>query len=275
MIKYKWCVCDMDGTLLNSKGIITEENLIALKKLELSGVEVILASGRVGPMMKPFSEQLELKGHTISCNGGLITNIKSGEILYSNIMDKDIVIKIINYCFKNNVNFLVYAANLVFSNKNNPLAKKYEYFNKTLSNNLRFPINYIDCDTIKNIDNIDILKVLLICKDQNQVELLENIFSKHNTLSVVSSANGLLDIMGSNTSKGNALKFLAKKLNVDLDNVIAFGDNYNDIEMLECVGLPIAMGNGVDSLKVKSKYVTKSNNESGIAYAINNLILLK
>lgn len=275
MIKYKWCVCDMDGTLLNSKGIITEENLIALKKLELSGVEVILASGRVGPMMKPFSEQLELKGHTISCNGGLITNIKSGEILYSNIMDKDIVIKIINYCFKNNVNFLVYAANLVFSNKSNPLAKKYEYFNKTLSNNLRFPINYIDCDTIKNIDNIDILKVLLICKDQNQVELLENIFSKHNTLSVVSSANGLLDIMGSNTSKGNALKFLAKKLNVDLDNVIAFGDNYNDIEMLECVGLPIAMGNGVDSLKVKSKYVTKSNNESGIAYAINNLILLK
>ena len=274
MIKYKWCVCDMDGTLLNSKSIITEENQIALKKLEQSGVEVILASGRVGPMMKPFSQQLDLKGHIISCNGGLIKNIKSGEILYSNIMNKIIIMEIINYCILHNINFLVYAADLVLSNKNNPLAKKYENFNKILTDDLRFPIKYIDNETINEINNIDILKVLLICDTTEEIEILESIFSKYDLLSVVSSASGLLDIMAANTSKGNALKFLSDKLNVNLDHVIAFGDNYNDIEMLSCVGMPIAMGNAVDSLKIKSKYVTKSNDESGIAYAINNLILL-
>ena len=275
VIKYKWCVCDMDGTLLNSKGNITVENQNALKKLEQSGVEIILASGRVGPMIKPFSKQLDIKGHIISCNGGLITDEKSGEILYSNIMDKAIVIEIINYCIKHNMDFLVYSSDMVFSNKNNPLAKKYENFNKTLSDYLRFPIKYIDEYTIENINNVNILKILLICNDQKQVKLLESIFSKHNTLSVVSSANGLLDIMASNTSKGNALKILSEKLNVNLDSVIAFGDNYNDIEMLNCVGMPIAMGNSVDKLKIVSKYVTKSNDESGIAYAINNIILLK
>lgn len=274
MIKYKWCVCDMDGTLLNSKSIITEENQIALKKLEQSGVEVILASGRVGPMMKPFSQQLGLKGHIISCNGGLITNIKSGEILYSNIMNKVIVMEIINYCILHNINFLVYAADLVLSNKNNPLAKKYENFNKILTNDLRFPIKYLDNETINEVNNIDILKVLLICDTTEEIEILESIFSRYDLLSVVSSASGLLDIMAANTSKGNALKFLSDKLKVNLDHVIAFGDNYNDIEMLSCVGMPIAMGNAVDSLKIKSKYVTKSNDESGIAYAINNLILL-
>lgn len=275
MIRYKWCVCDMDGTLLNSEGIITEENQKALKKLEQSGVEVILASGRVGPMIRPFGKQLNLKGHIISCNGGLITDEKNGEILYKNIMDKVIVMEIINYCINHNMNFLVYSPDLVFSNENNSLAKKYEIFNETLPYYLRFPIKYINEDNIKNIDNINILKILLICKDQKQVKLLENIFSKHDTLSVVSSANGLLDIMASNTSKGNALKFLSKKLNMNLENVIAFGDNYNDIEMLSCVGMPIAMGNSVDKLKITSKYVTRSNDESGIAYAINNLILLQ
>jgi Cof subfamily protein (haloacid dehalogenase superfamily) len=274
VIKYKWCVCDMDGTLLNSKGIITKENQSALQRLEETGIEVILASGRVGPMMKPFSKQLGLGGHIISCNGGLITNISSGDILYSNIMDKIIVMKIINYCIEHTINFLVYAADYVFSNKNNPLARKYENFNKILSSDLRFPIIYIDDKTIKDINNENILKVLLICNTQEQVELLENVFSRYDNLSVVSSANGLLDIMASNTSKGNALKLLADKLKVNLDSVIAFGDNYNDIEMLDCVGMPIAMGNAVDSLKIKSKYVTKSNDESGIAYAINNLILM-
>ena len=84
--------------------------------------------------------------------------------------------------------------------------------------------------------------------------------------------SGLLDIMASNISKGNALKILSKKLDVDLNKVIAFGDNYNDIDMLQCVGMPIAMENSVGELKLQAKYITKSNDESGIAYAINNFI---
>ncbi|MHC1684602.1 MAG: HAD family hydrolase [Clostridiaceae bacterium] len=69
------------------------------------------------------------------------------------------------------------------------------------------------------------------------------------------------------------MKILAEKLEVNLDNVIAFGDNYNDIEMLQCVGMPIAMGNSVEKLKAEAKYITKSNDESGISYAINNFII--
>jgi Cof subfamily protein (haloacid dehalogenase superfamily) len=256
-MKYNWCVCDMDGTLLNSEDIITEDNEAMLKKLQRSGVEVIIASGRVDLMVKRFIKQLDLKGHIISCNGGLIRNIATGEIVYANVMDKHIVNKVISFCTENNKNFLVYTTDWVYSNKTNPRALKYEELNKILSTDLQLPIKYIGDVTAESLEDMDVLKVLLICDNHEQVELLQNKFSKFDSITVVSSSNGLLDIMACNTSKGKALKILSEKLKVDLNNVIAFGDNYNDIEMLQCVGMPIAMGNSVDELKTVAKYITR------------------
>lgn len=275
MNNYKWCVCDMDGTLLNSKDIISEENKTALKKLQQNGVEVIIASGRVDLMVKHYIKELDLKGHVISCNGGLIRNIKTGEYVYSKTIDKCDFEKIINYSVDYKIDFLIYTDNFVYSNKGNPRALKFENLNKTLTKDLQVPIKYIDNININYIGSMKVLKILLVCSNQEQVELLENKFSEFEGLTVVSSANGLLDIMASNISKGRALKILAEKLDVDLDNVIAFGDNYNDMEMLQCVGMPIAMENSVEKLKEKAKHITKSNDESGIAYAINNFIIHK
>jgi len=273
MIEYKWCICDMDGTLLNSKDIISAENEVALKKLQQIGLEVIIASGRVDLLMKSFIKQLGLKGHIICCNGGLIKNIETQEIVYSKVIDKDVIRKIISYSIENNINFLIYTNNIVYSNKNNPRVDKYEKLNKPNSEDLQIPIKYVDDIIIEDMNNIDVFKILLVCDDHEIVKVSENYFSKFDKLTVVSSEKGLLDIMASNTSKGNAVKILSEKLDVDLSKVIAFGDNYNDMEMLQCVGMPIAMENAVDDIKLQAKYVTKSNDESGIAYAINNFIL--
>ena len=274
MIKYKWCVCDMDGTLLNSEGLISKENEIALKRLQGMGVEVIIASGRIDLMVKSFIKQLDLTGPIISCNGGLIRNIKTGEVIYSKLMDKHTTKEILNYCINNNVDFLIYTAEMVYSNKNNPKAKTYEVLNKSLSQDLQIPITYLDSGIIEEIDVIDVLKILLVCEKHEEVISLEKHFSKYDTLTVVSSAKGLLDIMAADISKGNALKTLSEKLKVDLDDVIVFGDNYNDMDMFKCAGMPIAMGNSVEDIKLQAKYITKSNNEAGIAFAINNYILI-
>lgn len=273
MIEYKWCVCDMDGTLLNSKDIISAENEVALKKLQQIGLEVIIASGRVDLLMKSFIKQLGLKGHIICCNGGLIKNIETQEIVYSKVIDKDVISKIISYSIENNINFLIYTNDIVYSNKNNPRVDKYEKLNKSNSEDLQIPIKYVDDIIIEDMNNIDVFKILLVCDDDEIVKVSEKYFSKFDKLTVVSSEKGLLDIMASNTSKGNAVKILSEKLDVDLSKIIAFGDNYNDMEMFQCVGMPIAMENAVDDIKLQAKYVTKSNDESGIAYAINNFIL--
>ncbi len=273
MINYKWCVCDMDGTLLNSDGLISKENEVALKKLMQLGLEVIIATGRVDLMVRPFIKQLGLLGPVISCNGGLIRNIETGEVIYSKIMDKTIIKNIVNHCINLDIKYIIYTAEMVYYNKNNPLGKKYENLNKLLSKDEQLPMKYIDNKIVENINDIDALKILLVCENHEEVTLLEEFFSKYDDLTVVSSSNCLLDIMASNISKGNALEILSRKLHVDLSEVIVFGDNYNDMEMLKCVGMPIAMENAVEDIKFRAKYITKSNDESGIAYAINNYIL--
>lgn len=274
MTKYKWCVCDMDGTLLDSEKVLSEENEEALKKLQAKGLEVIIASGRTDLMVKSYVKQLGLTGSIISSNGGLIRNIKTGEILYSKLIEKLVVKEILSYCGENSVDFLLYTLNMVYGNKGNPFMLKYGKLNDNLPENIQVPLEYLH-NINEEIDNIDVLKILLVCSDHERIIELEKYFSKNEQITAVSSAEGLLDIMASNISKGNALKILAAKMNVDLKDVIAFGDNYNDMEMLKCVGMPIAVENAVEEIKQQAKYITKSNNESGIAHAINNLILIK
>jgi len=273
MIKYKWCVCDMDGTLLNSDGLISKENEVALKKLMKLGLEVIIATGRVDLMVTPFIKQLGLVGPVISCNGGLIRNIETREVIYSKMMDKITVKDIVDHCIDFNIKYILYTSEMVYYNENNPLGKKYENINKSLSKEAQLPMKYIDNKVLDNINNIDTLKILLVCENHEEVVLLEEFFLKYDDLTVVSSSSCLLDIMASDISKGNALEILSKELQVDLSEVIVFGDNYNDMEMLKCVGMPIAMENAVEDIKFQAKYITKSNDESGIAYAINNYIL--
>lgn len=272
MHQYKWCVLDMDGTLLDSHDTISKENETALNKLQKNGVEVIIASGRVDLMLKRYIRQLNLKGHIISCNGGLIRNIETGEIVYSKAMDRNTVKQIISFCLKEQIHLLVYTSDVVYTNKDNPKAVKYERINQSLDADLRFPVEYIVDPSLQNTSDKDILKILLICKNQNQVEQLQKRFVMNKDISVVSSADGLLDIMASNTSKGRALKILSEKEKVDPKQIIAFGDNYNDIEMLQFAGMSVAVENSVPQVKDAARYVTKSNDESGVAYAINHLL---
>ena len=272
MINYKWCVCDMDGTLLNSEGLISKENESALKELKENGIEVIIASGRTDLMMKRYIKQLNLKGYIICCNGGLIKNLKTEEILFSKAIDKNTVIEVLTYCFNNDINFLYYTLDMVFSNKNNPRAKKFENINKTLRRELRTPIGYIEQRELSSLEHTKVIKIL-IHNEGNKIKALEAYFSNFENLVVVSSYTGLLDIMAKDISKGNALKILSKKLDVDLSKVIAFGDNYNDLEMFKCVGMPIAVSNAVEDVKSIAKHITISNDESGVAYALNNFIL--
>ena len=87
--------------------------------------------------------------------------------------------------------------------------------------------------------------------------------------------NDNVEIMNAGSSKGNAVKFLCELLNIDKEEIIAFGDNYNDISMLEYVGMGVAMGNAEEDVKKIASYITESNTESGVAKAIDDLVLEK
>lgn len=272
-MNFKWCVCDMDGTLLNSKGLISPENEAALKNLQNQGVEIIIASGRTDLMMKQYINQLNIKGYIICCNGAIVKNIEKNKIVYRKSLNKDTAYYIIDFLFRNNLNFLVYTDDVVFSNKDNTRAKHFEYLNESMPAHLRTPIEYFDLNSIDNIGDREIIKILLVEDDENLIDFVTVYLKQFSNISVVSSAKGLIDIWAQNISKGSAVKVLSEKTGVNLENVIAFGDNYNDVELFEAVGMPIAMGNAVEHIKSIAKFETLTNDDDGIAYAINNYIL--
>lgn len=273
MTEYKWCVCDMDGTVLDSMGLLTQENEKALKRLKDSGVEVIIASGRTDLMLKPFIRQLGLTGDIICCNGGLVKEIGTGEILYGKPIDKEAALETIGYCFDCSLDFLMYTAYMVYSSRSNPKAAKYEKKNSDLEPELRVPIEYIDPEDAPDVAESGIYKILISSSSEEVIGKLGEHFSAEARLSAVSSSSDVLDIMADGISKGAAIKALSRRRGVDLEKVIAFGDNYNDIEMFEAVGMPIAVGNAVERAKTAAKIVTRSNDEAGVAHAIRKYIL--
>jgi len=273
MIDYKWCVCDMDGTLLDSRGLLPQENEKALKRLKDFGVEVIIASGRTDLLLKPFIRQLGLTGDIICCNGGLVKDIGTGEILYGKPIDKEAALETIGYCFDNSLDFLMYTVDMVYSSRSNPRALKYEKKNSDLEPELRVPIGYIDPEDAPDVAETGIYKILISSSSEEVIARLAGHFSAEARLSAVSSSSDVLDIMADGISKGAAIKALSGRRGVDLDKVIAFGDNYNDLEMFETVGMPIAVGNAVEAARSAAKIVTCSNDEAGVAHAIRKYIL--
>jgi hydroxymethylpyrimidine pyrophosphatase-like HAD family hydrolase len=99
----------MDGTLLDSKGIISDENKNALKLLAEKGAAIVLATGRLDLMIKSYIHELGIQAPVISCNGGLIRDIKSNKVYYKNLMDDSLSFEILDFCNKRNINYLVYT----------------------------------------------------------------------------------------------------------------------------------------------------------------------
>ncbi|WP_373898053.1 Cof-type HAD-IIB family hydrolase [Haloimpatiens sp. FM7315] len=272
MCLYKYCVCDLDGTLLNSDHEITEENKKAIATLIKNNFKVVFATGRVDLMVRRYFKEIKVNMPVISCNGALIRNLHTNKILYSKNINLEIAKKILNYCLENNIHFLVYTPNSIFYSENNPRIDMLTSLKKDAGKEIEFYLKPSD-DIHNHIEEIDVLKILMISDDSTIINNAFLEFKDNKDLTVVSSSKGLLDLMSSNINKGEALEILSKKMDIDLKKAIAFGDNYNDINMFEKVGFPIAVGNAEEPVKKKAKFVTLSNNESGVAYAIYEKIL--
>ena len=266
MLKYKWCVFDLDGTLLNEEKNISNEDLKSIKLLMKNDVEIFIASGRTDMFSLPYLELIGSKTTIISSNGALVRNPLDNTIIYSKFINDTSVDKFIEYVKVNYVNYLAYTLDSIYYHVNDE-----RVFNELFHNN-KAEINFIKVYDPDILKNDKILKFLIIDEHENipkrQKELLEKL-----DLRIVSSGYYLLDIMAKGVSKGYALEKLADYYKMDPEKIIVFGDNHNDMEMFKYAGKSIAMGNAVDDIKAIADFVTKSNDENGICYAIENFIL--
>lgn len=272
MKNIKLCVFDLDGTLLNSDKKITPETLLSIKNLYKNNIKYTIATGRIDILARKYQREISSNLPIISCNGSIIRDL-SNKIYYMKTLDFNTVRDIFNFFTSLNLDFLFYTENKILITKNNPRTKILENYNKTANKNDKFKFEIIDND-INKYSNLNFLKSLAHIEDREKLlEIQKMLNEKFKNLSIVSSDYELLDLMPSGVNKGSSLNILSNILNIKMENICVFGDNFNDLEMIKFAGTSIVPENGEEEIKQIATYITKSNDDDGISYAINNIIL--
>lgn len=288
---YKIITIDLDGTLLNSFGEISEENIMALRKCLEKGIEVVLASGRVVSSIKNFANEIGNNNYLISGNGSTVYDIKNEKIIYHNTIPKEKVLKIIEICEENSIYYSVYTEKGIITKSLNYNILFYHKENLKKVNSEKTNINIVqnNYDYIESLEDSQISKISVCDKDKivfdgilkkmKQIEKLDVLDVAHMSRKYIENGTEIVpiefyytEITNENVNKWEAIKFLAEKLNIKAEEVMAIGDNINDKEMLENAGLGIAMGNAASYIKEFADYVTLDNNNNGVAKAIEKYI---
>ena len=270
---FRWCVLDLDGTTLNSKGRLSDENVEAIKALAETGVGIVLATGRSDLFVRDFVSRLGVTLPVISCNGGLVRDVHSGEVLFGRPIPELKTKELAEYVIQNGYDTLAYSYDHVYYFRGSEKIGLYHSYNAEVEAAFRVPLREASAG-----GDLPITKVLKFFVSHIDPEIAGRLASEINSdgsLSTVQSMRDVLDIMASGITKGEALRFLAERLGMDLRETIVFGDNHNDISMLKLAGWPIVPGNAEEDAKKIAKHVVPSNDDNGVAWAIRELILAK
>ena len=280
---YKLVVIDLDGTMLNSYGVVTNETKEVIKKVEKQGVEVVIASGRPIDSIKEIAKEIESKNYFIAGNGAIIYDIKNDEIIYEKTLSKEKVLEIIKICEDNSISYNIYTENeiLATSLKYNVLYYhkenlKKEESKKTKINLVKNMYEYIQnkedvkflkitiCDESKAVFNSIIRKI----KEIKDIEVLEISHMSRKTIKQGTEEFEIsyyyTEISAGDVDKWNAIEFLMEKLKIKREEIMTIGDNLNDRKMIENAGLGVAMGQSTPAILKLADEVTSSNDEEGI-----------
>lgn len=285
---YKLIAIDLDGTLLNSYGEISEENIEALRKAMRSGTEIVLASGRVLNSVLNFSKEVGELNYAISGNGSLLYNIKDQKVLYDNNIEKEKLLQIVEICEKNSIYYSIHTFDKIIAKSLNHNVLVYQNENIRRPKNRRVSIE-IWPDILKYIEDSETDKFLKISICDDDKHIFSNILKKvrdiegidvldvaHMSRKTIKVADEIIpieyfytEITNENVNKWEALKRLMGILKIEPKDVMCIGDNVNDKEMLENAGLGVAMGNSNPQIKISAKAIITDNNTNGIAKIIS------
>ena len=290
---YKLIAIDLDGTLLNTYGEISEETKKVIHKCKSTGIVVVIASGRTVDSIRNSADELNLTDYIIGINGAIVANLKNNTILYEKFISKSKALNIINICEENSITYSVYTNKTIISRylKHNVLY----YYNSNLkkSANKKTSITLVQdvYEYVKNMqDDENVMKIFVsdntksvfnaIIRKISKIPDIEILDVSHMSRKIIT--NGTEDvpieyyyteISEKNVDKWSALEFLIKKIGIDKKDVIAIGDNENDIKMISNSGLGIAMKNSSPKIQSNSNLVTEFDNDhDGVARVIESII---
>ena len=256
---YKAVFSDIDGTLLNSQHQITPKTEEAIKNILKQGIPFIPVSARPPYAITPYTEQLGTQ-HGMICYSGALILDKNLTALYSVILEPQDLQKL-NTLLADFAHLSIsYYAGL-------------DWFCNDVNNNWikqESEITGLNAELLQG--NLTEVHKILVMGSAEEIQTVEPVLKQalpH--LSIHRSKDEYLEITNSAATKAKAIQFMVQHLGISAEQVIAFGDNFNDLDMLQYAGLSVAMGNAPNAIKQAAKEVTSTNNEDGIALVLNRV----
>ncbi len=265
MSNYKVIVMDVDGTLTNNEKKITAKTKEALMKAQQQGMILVLASGRPTTGLVELAKELEMDQHhglLVSYNGSKVIDFTTKEVLFDQPLSIDEIKSILKHLKQFDITPMIDDGTHLYVENTDGYRVDYE----TKGNN--FILNQVE--NLESFVTFESSKILTSGIPEYMDEIFEEMKRPfEDNLSCMFTAPFYVEYTAKGIDKAKALDTVLTHLGYHRDEVIAFGDGHNDTSMIEYVGLGIAMDNAVQALKDISNFVTLSNEEDGIAYAIN------
>lgn len=278
--KYKMLVTDMDYTLLNKEKKISERNSEAFRKAIEKGVHMVVATGRIYTSARVYAKLLGVSTPIIASNGAIIREAAFNDpqdterTIFRDILKPEAVKEMIRLSHKYGLFCHFFTEDTIYAEKLVNISLRYTEWNKFLGQQDQVQIKIVD-DIGKALlqEPVEILKAVVVDSDIEKMQGLRNEIEATGIVSVSQSMSDNLEVMNRGVTKGNAVKILADIYGIQREEIIAIGDNENDISMIEYAGLGIAMENAEDSLKAAANYITGNYQEDGVAEAIERFLL--
>ena len=254
---------DIDGTIYTPQNGITQEVKECILNLENNGIRFVIATGRTYLSAKNIADEIGIKCPFICYQGGLV-NSYEGEMLDVKYLDEKLAREIVKNLRERNIHINAYVEDTLYVENDD------EYIKDYIGDK---GIDYFKVNSFDELDFTKLNKLLAIKYDEQFIdELISELQQKYPQIYVVKSYIYFCEIANKNATKGNAIKFLAKKFGFSEKEVLAIGDQNNDIEMVETAGVGVAMGNGTAQIKEKADYITDSVDKNGFVKAVNKFV---
>ncbi len=274
----KLIVTDLDGTFLNTNHVtIPKENIEAFKRAHDMGIKVAIASGRTKILTDYLVEQLPFLDYLITSNGAITYDLHTGKVVCSTLMSNTQSVEIFNILKDYNLIYEIYFNGKCYMNDESYAMFDTEHVSPHIHALLKDFIKPVSSlEALIDGQGIEKLNILSLTGEE-RLEIEEKVIKTGSvafasSFPIIKGVNGNLEMTDKDATKGFAVKGLADALSISKENVMCFGDGENDCSMLSFADYSFAMSNGTDLVKSTAKFTTDTNDNFGVAKAINKYV---
>jgi hypothetical protein len=268
-MKYKLLVLDLDGTLTNQKKEVTAHTLQTLLRAQEQGLKIVLASGRPTYGIAPLANLLQLdkyEGYILSYNGGEIIDWKTGQMMYENVLDPEVLPYLYECARSHGFAIVTYNDRYVITEHPDD-----EYVQKEAILNV---MQTQKVDNFLEAIHFPVPKCLIVGEATRLAELEKEMYAHlKDCMGVFRSEPYFLELVPKGIDKAQSLAVLLSEIGMKREEMICVGDGFNDLSMIRYAGLGVAMANAQQVVRDNADYITLSNEEDGVAAVVEKFFL--